>query len=142
MREINKLEFIDAKTLIYAHDHSAGQKHVRAKQIVQELWETRTGCLSIQVLQEFYINITQKVAKPLNRNEAARIIADLAVWEVHRPGPDDLLDAIRLQERYKLSFWDAMIITSSIQLGCDILWTEDLNPGQFYDRVKDIDPFV
>jgi predicted nucleic acid-binding protein len=142
MREVNQLEFIDTNVLIYAHDRSAGQKHVRAKQIVQELWETRTGCLSIQVLQEFYVNVTQKVAKPLNRNAAAQIIADLAAWEVHRPGAQDLLDAIRFQERYQLSFWDAMIIASSIELGCDILWSEDLNPGQFYDRVKVINPFV
>ncbi len=141
MKEVDPLEFIDTNVLIYAHDRSAGQKHVRAKQLVQALWERRTGCLSIQVLQEFYVNVTQKVAKPLSRNAAAQIIADLGLWEVHRPGAHDLLDAIRLQERYQLSFWDAMIIASAIQLGCDILWSEDLNPGQLYEKVEVKNPF-
>ena len=142
MKEVNQLQFVDTNIMIYAHDRSAGQKYERAKQIVQELWETRTGCLSIQVLQEFYVNVTQKVAKPLSRNAAAQIIADLGLWDVHRPGARDLLDAIRLQERYQLSFWDAMIITSAIQLRCDILWSEDFSPGHFYDRVKVINPFI
>ena len=97
MNEVNRLEFIDTNILIYAHDLSAGEKHLQAKKKVQTLWETRAGCLSIQVLQEFYVNVTQKVAKPLKHDAAAQIIADLALWEVHRPTTENLLDAIRLQ---------------------------------------------
>lgn len=87
------------------------------------------------------INVTQKVAKPLPAEAAAQIIADLSVWEMHRPGVDDLLEAIRLQERVQISFWDAMIVASAVQLGCRILWSEDLNPGQVYDQVEVRSPF-
>jgi predicted nucleic acid-binding protein len=72
---------------------------------------------------------------------AAQIITDLSAWQVHRPGPEDVLDAIRLQGRYQLSFWDAMIIASAIQLGCQTIWSEDLNPGQVYDQATVASPF-
>jgi predicted nucleic acid-binding protein len=108
---------------------------------LEQLWQTRAGALSIQVLQEFYVNVTRKVARPLARATAAQLIADLSVWRVHSPRVEDVLDAIRLQERYTLSFWDAMILTSAIQLGCRTLWSEDLKPGQSYAQVQVIDPF-
>jgi predicted nucleic acid-binding protein len=110
-------------------------------QLIRELWRTGEGCLSIQVLQEFYVNTTQKVAKPLEPEVAAQLIADLSVWQVHRPGVEDVLDAIRLQERHQISFWDAMIIASALQLGCQTIWSEDLNPGQVYGRVTVVNPF-
>jgi predicted nucleic acid-binding protein len=72
---------------------------------------------------------------------AARIVSDLSAWRVHRPGAEDVIEAIGLQHRYHMSFWDAMIVTSAIQLGCTTLWSEDLNPGQVYDRVKVVTPF-
>jgi len=92
-------------------------------------------------LQEFYVNVTQKVAKPLAPDVAARIIADLSVWQIHRPGVEDILDAIRLQDRYQISFWDAMIVASAIQLGCRCIWSGDLSPGQVYDTVTVTSPF-
>jgi len=141
MSEIEGLQFLDTNILIYAHDRSAGDKHLRAKDLVRELWQSGMGCLSIQVLQEFYVNATSKVAKPLTPDTAAQIIADLSVWQVHRPGVEDVLDAIRLQGRYQLSFWDSMIVASAVQLGCPTIWSEDLNPGQAYDSVQVQSPF-
>jgi predicted nucleic acid-binding protein len=72
---------------------------------------------------------------------AARIVADLSPWEVHCPRVEDVSDAIRLQKRYQISFWDAMILVSALQLGCDVLWSEDLNPGHVYDQVEVQSPF-
>ena len=141
MSEPRRLQFVDTNILIYAHDASAGQKQARAQQLIQDLWQSGEGCLSIQVLQEFYVNVTQKVAKPLPIEVAAQIIADLSVWEVHCPRIEDVLDAIRLQERCQISFWDAMAIASAVQLGCRILWSEDLNPGQVYDQIEVRSPF-
>ena len=141
MSESSGLQFVDTNVLIYAHDLSAGDKHSRARQLIQELWQSGEGCLSIQVLQEFCVNVTQKVAKPLAPEAAAQIVADLAAWQIHWPGVEDVLDAIRLQQRYQLSFWDAMIVASAIQLGCETLWSEDMNPGQVYDRVRVLNPF-
>lgn len=141
MSEPNGLQFVDTNVLIYAHDLSAGRKHSRARELIRDLWQSGAGCLSIQVLQEFYVNVTQKVAKPLAPEAAAQIVADLAAWHIHRPNVEDVLDAIRLQQRYHISFWDAMIIASAIQLDCETLWSEDLNPGQVYDQVTVLNPF-
>jgi len=135
------LQFVDTNILIYAHDLSAGHKHIRASELIRELWGSGEGCLSIQVLQEFYVNVTQKVARPLTPDVAAQIIADLGVWQVHRPGVEDVLDAVRVQGRYQLSFWDAMIIVSATRLGCQTIWSEDLNPGQVYGQVTVASPF-
>ena len=141
MNEPRDLQFIDTNILIYAHDLSAGEKNARARKLIERLWESRLGCLSIQVLQEFYVNVTEKVARPLMPEVAAQIISDLSVWQVHRPGAQDVLDAIRMQQRYQLSFWDSMIVVSAIQLDCRTLWSEDLNPGQTYDQVTVASPF-
>jgi predicted nucleic acid-binding protein len=141
MSEPRTLQFVDTNVLIYAHDLSSGPKHTQARGLIEELWQSEEGCLSVQVLQEFYVNVTQKVAKPLATEVAAQIIADLSVWQIHRPGVEDVLDAIRLQDRHQLHFWDAMIIASAVQLGCQTLWTEDLNPGQVYDQVTVLSPF-
>ena len=141
MSEPSNPQFLDTNILIYAHDRSAEDKQIRARELVRELWQSGEGCLSIQVLQEFYVNVTQKVSKPLSGEVAAQIIADLSLWPIHRPGPQDILDAIRLQSRYQITFWDAMIIASAIQMGCQTLWSEDLNPGQVYDQVTVRNPF-
>lgn len=138
----NRPQFVDTNVLIYAHDRSAGLKHEQAKALLRDLWDSRRGCLSVQVLQEFYVNVTQKVTQPLTSEVASQIISELGVWRVHRPGVEDVLDAIRIQNRYQISFWDAMIVASALQLGCQIIWSEDLNPGQLYDQAVVTNPFV
>jgi predicted nucleic acid-binding protein len=141
MNEPRNLQFVDTNVLIYAHDVSAGRKHILARDLMRQLWESGKGCLSVQVLQEFYVNITRKVANPLASDTAIRVIADLATWQIYRPGVEDVLDAIRLQDQYQTSFWDAMILVSAIQSGCDKVWSEDLNTGQIYDTVTVSSPF-
>lgn len=136
MSDEPRYQFVDTNILVYAHDHSAGDKQVRAETILRELWQSRQGCLSLQVMQEFYVTVTQKVPRPLSSSRAAGIIADLKAWHVHLPDADDVLEAIDLQDQYKISFWDAMILHSARQLGCEIVWSEDLNPGQQYQGVR------
>jgi predicted nucleic acid-binding protein len=142
MSDSDALQFVDTNVLIYAHDQSAGLKHERAKQLLSELWENRKGCLSVEVLQEFYASVTQKVPEPLAPETAAQLIADLSTWQVHQPGAKDVLEAIALQSRHQLSFWDSMIVASAMALGCEILWSEDLNPGQSYAAVVVRNPFT
>ena len=136
------LQFVDTNVLVYAHDISAGAKHKRAEQLVAQLWQAGNGCLSIQVLQEFYVTVTRKVATPLTCETAAQLVGDLSVWRIHAPNVTDILEAIRIQQRYGLSFWDAMIVCSAAQAGCDVLWSEDLRPGQKYGAVTALNPFV
>lgn len=134
--------FVDTNILVYAHDVSAGDKHLQAKALVSKLWKSGQGCLSIQVLQEFYVTLTQKVARPLPPDLAARIISDLSQWHLHVPDVEDILEAIEVQKRNKLSFWDAMVICSAKKLNCTLLFTEDLNSGQLYEGVMAQNPFV
>lgn len=134
--------FVDTNIVVYAHDKTAGAKHITARNIILDLWENKRGCLSIQVMQEFYVAVTQKVAKPMDYTTATRIIRDLSFWQVHEPKARDIINAIDLQQRYRISFWDAMIITSAVQLGCSMIWSEDLNHGQVYEGVKLLNPFL
>ena len=126
---------------MYAHDQSAGAKHKRARSLLMELWDSKVGCLSIQVLQELFVTITRKVPAPLPLHEAAQIVAELGSWRLHEPKVEDVLNAMRIQQRYQISFWDAMIIQSAGQLKCSTLWSEDLNEGQNYQTVEVINPF-
>ena len=135
-------EFVDANVLVYAFDASAGQKKVAAEQRIAHLWDAGTGCLSVQVLQEFFVTVTGKVAKPLSVEEAADRIREFGAWKVFAPGPNDVLRAIALQTQAKIGFWDAMVVHAAAELGCDVLWTEDLNDGQSIGGVRIRDPFV
>ena len=134
--------FVDTNILVYAHDVSAGIKPAAAKNLIQELWENKGGCLSIQVMQEFYVSVTQKVPSPKDHATAIGVIRNFAYWRVHEPKIDDVINAVDLQQRYQISFWDAMIIQSASRLGCNLIWSEDLNPGQIYDQVTVRKPFV
>ncbi|HET7560360.1 MAG TPA: PIN domain-containing protein, partial [Limnochordia bacterium] len=119
-----------------------GDKRQAARRLMSRLWATRNGCLSMQVLQEFYVNITQKVAEPLLNEDAAAVIEDLSAWTLHCPQIDDLARAIRLQQQARLSFWDAMVVTSAVRLGCVTLWSEDLSHGRVVGGVQIMNPFA
>ncbi|NPV08379.1 MAG: PIN domain-containing protein [Anaerolineae bacterium] len=135
-------QFVDTNVLVYAHDPTAGAKYERARQLVSGLWEAREGCLSVQVLQEFYVTATRRTARLLSPTDAAKVVSSLSFWRVHRPSASHVLAAIDLSQQYCISFWDAMIIVSAARLRCSTLWTEDLNHGQTYDGVRVLNPFA
>jgi len=141
MSEDESPVFVDTNVLVYAFDQSAGEKHQRAHSLLDQLWSDMRGCVSIQVLQEFYVAITQKVQRPLAQEVAADIVRDLSYWRLHTPVAEDVLGAIDLQRRHKTSFWDAMILWSAQQLGCSTVLSEDLSEGQDYDGVQLVNPF-
>ncbi|MDP2871215.1 MAG: PIN domain-containing protein [Bacillota bacterium] len=133
--------FLDTNVLVYAHDSSAGMKHSQAKQVIQSLWDSRDGCLSIQVLQEFYVAVTRKVRSPLSATHARQVVSDLSTWALHSPTAGDIMNAIDIQQESGLSFWDAMIIQSALQLGATCILSEDLNPGQRLRGIVVVNPF-
>lgn len=128
-------QFVDTNILVYAFDQSAGTKHTKANALLQMLWRSGQGCVSIQVLQEFYVTVTRKIKPSLSVLTAKQIIKDLRGWQIHRPTVEDILGAIASQERYDISFWDALILRSAEQLGCVVVWSEDLNAGQRYNNI-------
>ena len=134
-------EFVDANVLVYAFDSSAGRKQHEAQLLLGRLWEGGTGCLSIQVLQEFFVTVTKKVAKPLPVEDATARIRELTRWKVFAPTAEDVVTAIGLHTQAKIGFWDAMIVLAAAESGCDVLWTEDLNDGQLLRGVRIRNPF-
>lgn len=139
-RRSGERRFVDTNLFVYAHDESAGRKREIARDLISELWESRSGCASVQVMQELFVNLTRKVPKPLSVREAAALIEDLSAWTVHAPGVRDVLCAIELHERTGVSFWDAMLLTSARSLDCHVLYSEDLSAGQSYGNVLLVNP--
>ena len=139
--ERGERRFVDTNLFVYAYDSSSGGKREVARGLIAGLWESREGCASVQVLQELFVNLTRKVPMPLPARDVASLIEDFSAWPVHSPGPRDVLSAVELHERAGVSFWDAMILTSARSLGCRVLYSEDLNPGQSYDGVRVVNPF-
>jgi len=137
----DSVQFVDTNVLIYAYDQSAGERHSRAQALVADLWRARRGCLSVQVLQEFYVVGARKLIE-IEPADLRVILADLALWRVHTPTAADVLGAVDLHERYQVSFWDAMILQSAARLGCTVVWSEDLNAGQEYQGVRVFNPFT
>jgi predicted nucleic acid-binding protein len=135
-------EFVDTNVLVYAFDSSAATKQQAARRLLERLWESSCGCLSVQVLQEFFVTVTKKVAAPLPVEEATARLREFSAWRVFAPTANDVLDAIALQNETKIGFWDAMIVHAAVESGCEVLWTEDLNPGQSLQGVRIRNPFT
>lgn len=135
------MDFVDTNVLLYAYDTAAGHRHDRAVDLVDRLWRDRSGGISVQVLQEFFVNATRKVAVPVTLAAATDRLRSLSRWRVHSPLADDVLAAASWSHRHQLSFWDAMIVRSAAELHCGILWSEDLNDGQLIEGVRVRNPF-
>jgi predicted nucleic acid-binding protein len=135
-------EFVDATVLVYAFDASAGAKQADAKELIERLWDSGTGCLSVQVLQEFFVTVTRKVATPLPIDEASARLREFSAWKVFSPTADDVLAAIAIQQQSRLAFWDAMIVRAAAESQCDVLWTEDMSDGQSIQGVRIRNPFT
>ncbi len=133
------VEFVDTNIFVYAHEGGAGIKHRKAVDLLARLFEEHAGAISVQVLAEFYVTATKKLG--MKSEEAEEAIADLKNWNIHRPGHDDVLRACRIHRQHKVSWWDALIINSAVELGCDLLWSEDLAAGQRYGSATVRNPF-
>lgn len=134
--------FVDTNVLIYAHDLDAGLRHDRAVSILSELWERENGIISVQVLQEFYVNATRKIPHPLTPASARGIIKNYLAWHVAANDPSTVLLASEIAERNHLSFWDALIFASASIAGADRILSEDLNHGQVIEGIEIENPFL
>jgi predicted nucleic acid-binding protein len=134
--------FVDTNILVYAHDRSAGVKHQRARALVEQLWDSGKGALSTQVLQELCINLRRKAGNPLSVDEVRLLIRDFAAWDVVTNTPASILRALDIETRYKISFWDALIIQAAEDAGASILYSEDLADGQRYGAIRVVNPLI
>ena len=137
---MNGKTFVDTNVLIYAHDLDAGDKYETARHVLRDLWSKRTGVLSTQVLQEFYVNVTRKLAVPLSKRSARAVVEGYNVWCVNTT-PADVSAAFRIEDDTGISFWDALIVASASKAGATRILSEDLNPGQIIAGVRIENPF-
>jgi predicted nucleic acid-binding protein len=133
--------FVDTNIFVYAHDLDAGNKNLIAKEVVSELWESRSGVVSTQVLQELYVTLTTKIPSPLERPIVRRIVKNYANWELVINDPTIIIQASEIEETHKLSFWDALIVSAAYSRNIDTILTEDLNHGQYVEGILIINPF-
>jgi predicted nucleic acid-binding protein len=115
--------------------------HAIAKDILQDLWTQRKGALSTQVLQEFYVNVTRKIASPLSKKSARAVVGSYLIWCVDTTS-QEISTAFRIEDQARIGFWDALIVAAALKAGADRILSEDLNPGQLISGVRIENPFV
>ena len=134
--------FVDSNILIYAHDADAGSQAAQGRRPIGGARVGRqSGLLSTQVLQEFFVNVTQKIKVPLSRGTAREVIRDYAPWAQCPITPATVARASEISEVWKISFWDGMILAAAEESRADHLLTEDLNHGSRIAGVLIVDPF-
>jgi len=133
--------FVDTNVLVYAHDVDASAKRQIAKEILHELWVERTGVLSVQVLQEFYVNVTRKIPSPLPKASARLVVDGYATWCAETT-PAEIGAAFRIEDEARIGFWDALIVSSAIKSGATRILSEDFNTGQRISGILIDNPFA
>ena len=139
---MSDLVFVDTNILVYAHDQDAGVKRERALETLRPLWEAGTGRLSVQVLQEFYVNVTRKLATPVARSTAREVVIAYGPWIRTPTTAATVTRAADIADMTQISFWDALIVASAEEAGATALYSEDLNAGQTIAGVKVVNPLA
>ena len=131
--------FFDTNVLIYADDKADPAKQQRALDLVAEHRRARTGVVSLQVLQEYFVTVTRKLS--VDARVARRKVELLAEFDVATPEVADILAAIDLHRLHEFSFWDALILRAAKQAGCSIVFSEDMQDTREIDGVRIVNPF-
>lgn len=134
--------FVDTNILVYAYDRGAGAKHVQAQRAIEDLWEQGDGVLSTQVLQEFYVNVRRKSRRPISINSARSLVADYMAWDPIVNDGTSILEAMDVERRDKISFWDALIVVAAQKGEVDVILSEDFSHGRKFGSVTVVNPFI
>ncbi|MFZ0770477.1 MAG: PIN domain-containing protein [Thermoguttaceae bacterium] len=131
--------FFDTNVLVYADDKAAPAKQRRALALVAEHRRARTGVVSLQVLQEYFVTVTRKLR--VDPGIARRKVELLSEFDVASPEVADILAAIDLHRLHGFSFWDALVMQAAKQAGCTVLFSEDMQDGREVDGLQIVNPF-
>jgi predicted nucleic acid-binding protein len=131
--------FFDTNVLVYADDKGAPAKQRRALELVAEHRRARSGVVSLQVLQEYFVTATRKLR--VDAAIARRKVELLAEFDVAAPDVADVLAAIDLHRLHGFSFWDALILRTAKQAGCRVLFSEDWQHAREVEGVRIMNPF-
>jgi len=133
--------FVDTNLLVYFRDASEPLKQKRAEDWLTMLWRTRTGRISFQVLNEYYVTVTQRLDPGLDVNAARADIRSLLAWHPISVGRPVIEGAWAVQDRYGFSWWDSLVVAAAQRADCGYLLTEDLQHGQEIDGITIVNPF-
>jgi predicted nucleic acid-binding protein len=133
--------FFDTNVLVYAYDSSEPTKQRAAQELLREGLETGHASISAQVLGEFFVTVTRKIRHPLTVPEAAELLERLALLPIVAIDWPTIKQAVGVQERYGLSYWDSLVIAAAQRAGCARVISEDMNAGQSYEGVVVQNPF-
>lgn len=134
--------FVDTNVLVYTRDNTDEDKHLRAFTWMAVLWEERAGRVSWQVLHEYYVTVTRKLDPPRDRADAREDVAALVTWHPVPIGLQTMDVAWGIEDRFGLSWWDALIVAAAQVGECDYLLSEDLQDRQDFDGVTVLSPFT
>jgi predicted nucleic acid-binding protein len=132
--------FLDTNVLVYAEDRSNPAKQGKALELIKAHRVQRTGVVSLQVLQEYFVAATGKLH--LDAEVARNKVEIYSRFDVAEPGVNDILAAIDLHRLHGFSFWDALILRMAQQTGCRVLLSEDMQDGRAIDGVRIVNPFL
>lgn len=132
--------FVDTNILVYAFDDDSPRKQAAAREILRENAEQIV--LSTQVLGEFYVTVTRKLARPLDPGRAIQALDALCTLAVQPVGRDLVRSAVRRSTSTPLSYWDALIVESALEAGATVLLTEDLQHHQTFGELRVVNPFL
>ena len=132
--------FFDTNILVYTDDGAAPKKQQHAIRLLAEHRRAKSGAVSMQVLQEYFVTVTRKLG--LDPSLARRKVELLAEFDVAAPDVNDILAAIDLHRLRSISFWDALIVRAAKQTGCVVLFSEDLQHGSEIDGIRVVNPFL
>ena len=139
---MNAKIFVDTNVFVYARDTTDPVKQKKAQAWITELWQGRQGCLSFQVLQKFYVTVIRKLDPGMKLKEARQDVRELQAWNPIAVNQEIVDNAWNLEDRFRLSWWDSLIVSSALVLKAEILLTEDLQEGMQFEGMKVVNPFV
>jgi len=134
--------FVVTNVLVYAYDASEAVRQPVAQAVLSDLWQRRTGALSTQVLQEFYVVATRKFDPAMSRRDARDLVDAYSQWQLVQIDTPLILAASHLEERHTLSFWDALIVEAAHRAGAARLLSEDLQSGRRIAGLTVENPFA
>ena len=133
--------FFDTNVLVYLFDTDSPDKRRKARALVQKHAEAGDILMSTQVLQEFYVTVTRKLARPLDAAAATEAVTRFAELPLVQVDGKLILSAIHRSRDSQLSFWDALIVQAAVEGHADTLYSEDMQDGQTFDGLRVVNPF-
>lgn len=134
--------FVDTNILIYTRDGAELEKQPKAQQWMTRLWEMESGRISAQVMNEYYVTVTQKLKPGLSKEQARSDLRALSVWKPLDISATLIEAAWDIQDRFGYSWWDSLVLTSALFLDCSYLLSEDMQHEQKIDGLTIINPFL